>query len=676
MATITIQPTDTRYIYVKSQYQSSKGGYYGNMSDILAGWSGNYAYCLMQFNVEAVSCHKVTKVTLVETRKALYDNWQSSVNGGVYATINAFISKNANDPSLAVDSTFADVQYSLLSGGLSVTNETTIGVIERDITSFFDISQAQKNLLGVIYRGGLTNTIYSDSSYYLKIEYEMYLCPAPTNLLPTATQNPKGPITLSWWTNLHTDISDPQTGARLIYWQGSGTRTTIDISGTTSTYTLPANTFTSYTAVSFTVATITQYNGVGTAASGSFSLAATPPNAPTLVYPIGIAVTATNGVALEWVYSSPYDTTPSRFDIRYRIDGGSWITGSTTALSFTTQAVTYQAKIDWQVMAYGRLGDAGAWSDTTTFYTIGAPGKPTIVSVTSSNRPTINFSATNLMAWQIQVFSEAGNIVYDTEYKPFLGAFSYRLDDFLPNGRYTARMRIVNEHGIESEWGTLPFIINATAQTALNLHVMDNLSRFIRLRFNNNGRTVFVYRKKAGESEFKRIGKTMASVFDDYSASPGVKYFYFVRVINSNFDFVDSNIDIGVCKFLETIICPVDNPENSVDLLVGNGKPKKEMSFSIQKSLLEFAGRDYPVMLRSNYKTQTIAFSFYIDKGQLDKLQELEQYAGYLQLRDWRYGTIVGHFSPNTLQCSNNADGYIISFAFVRLDYDVEVGLD
>ena len=198
--------------------------------------------------------------------------------------------------------------------------------------------------------------------------------------------------------------------------------------------------------------TQTAYNDWGAWSNPiTFSLSQNSPLPPTLLFPLNISVNAESGIALEYSYNSNYDTTPTRFDARYRLNGGAWITKTNSGqLTIMTNAITGQNTIEWQVMAYGALGDAGAWSAVGVFYSIGLPANPVILDVSNSNKPVVIFKALNAISWEME-FSQGSTLVYYTNNNPYTGGV-YQAGMLFKNGNYTVRLRIANQYGLKSNW--------------------------------------------------------------------------------------------------------------------------------------------------------------------------------------------------------------------------------
>jgi len=460
MATITSQCISDTHILFNSWSTGTTTGSngttnHGNEQSYLVGfefqdwgagrWNQNRYEALLQFNVAAIiPQHRITRVRLVQNRHAVTGaaaNLRPSIRPFIVTSGAVNIERRVTWNNFSTMTQFP--QGSRITGEPNITGT---GEIQTDITTIFDPNHIQDGIysLHISASAGLyshRSREFAATNPRLIIETQALPSQPPTSLQPTTAHNPRAPITLSWWhtPNPLLQADDPQTASEITVWQDGQPPIIFTAQDDANTITLPANTFENHNPVYFRVRTQTQHNGWGAfSAITAFPLSDTPPLAPQLIYPINISVTGSSGVLMEWAYNSPYDTIPGQFDIRYRIDGGPWnlITnysqdGNPARTTAITQAIDTQARVEWQVKAYGELLDPGPWSDIAVFFTIGAPRPPTIVSVTNSNRPTINFSATNLMSWEAEIH-QAGQRVYASGNRPFLGEFRHVVNQFLP----------------------------------------------------------------------------------------------------------------------------------------------------------------------------------------------------------------------------------------------------
>ena len=659
---------------------------YGNLTAISLASFDYTAY--LEFDLGQAMRSIVTSVTLIRQRDSLTGTGDPGATSINY-TISVFVSAIPEIPQqLPNTNNLANV-----GGILPVKGDTqTSGTISTDITSIFPITSAVSGIMGLKLNGDYPRSGYAtDSSAYLVIIGTPLPALAQENLSPIEARNPRSSIDFSW---THTPnpsllMDDPQTSSQIEISHPEHTMVTQTISGTTNAFVLPAFTFAGindhgpYQPASFRVRTQTQYNGWGAWSNPiMLPLAPTPPLAPELIFPLGVSVNAAAGVLLEFSYRSIYDTKPTRFDVRYRLDGGTWINKTNSGeLSVMTDPIEGQWDVEWQAMAYGALEDAGPWSAIATFFSIGQPHTPVITNVSNSNRPTVTFTARKPLSWEME-FLQNGVIIYSVTTQPFIG-YSYQVDELLNSGDYIARMRIANQYGLKSEWAAYSFSINTVPPTPLMLEVTSDLDFFIRLYFYNpENKTVYVYRGMAGNDDFIRIAKLTSGSYDDYTASPNLRYRYFIRVVNSDYSFADSNTVLGWTDFPQSVIARASQKDDIVKLnwQIGS-KPTKDRSHSYEKSFVQFVGRRNPITLIGDFVTKSISLSFCIDAAERDKLENFNEAYDTLIYRDRRHGTLFCQIdgdivdSPASTNMDEFRENLTVSFTIRQTDWNETVPL-
>ena len=512
----------------------------------------------------------------------------------------------------------------------------------------------------------------------------------PTELYPDllSRQNPRGIVHVSWQHNPNPEMpADEQTNSEVRFRQLSGAWRTLS-GGAENYVNVPAFFFTSYAVVEFQSRTHAAINGWGDwSISERFDLRMTPPFPPTLNSPVNIPVNASNGIFLEWGYNSPYDIFPSRFDIRYRIDGGAWTELHTVsqddrpaANTATTRSEQSQSVLEWQVRAHGELGDVGEWSAIATAFIVGIPPTPSLVHVTNSNRPEISFSAQgitpNSTSWQLEILHH-GQLVYETGKRVFTGVFSHMASRFLANGNYLARLRIANEYGLQSNWAELAFSIATTPPEAVQLRTANNLDYRAQLRFSSIF-TGYIYRAELGSEHFIPIAKLHdAESFEDWTVRPLQRYKYFIRTVSGDYSFADSNVATAKAEFLETTIAIADTPHDMVMLLHQlNSDPTKNSHFQPEKTLTRLAGRKDPVFQSGLHANRENSLAFYVSLAGRDRLEALAQSKKTLIMRDWRLGVVYGTITGGVRAQGDGFSAHChVSFGFTKTDYRQKVDI-
>ena len=544
----------------------------------------------------------------------------------------------------------------------------------------------------------MTKSTVGDSPWTAPASLTAYTAKAPNTLQPDgAYRNPGSAIELSWNFVKSNFSGEVQNGSVLRYRVNDGAYAALTLNNIDNKYMFAQGTFSDGDAVTWQVQTISNVGASDWSATASFTLAVTPPRVPILTFPVSRDVNASNGVLLEWIYNSEYDIRASEYDIEYWLDGSEAAATASTdgRTNYTIPAKTFMDEVGnigqhtvlWRVKAYGEFGDGSEWSDTAQFWTIGLPGAPSVVAVTNSNRPVVTFSAVNLVNWELEIL-DGDKAVYLTGNQPFMDILYHKLTEYIPNGTYVARIRITNQYGIQSVWGELAFTTSVTPPPAPKLTIADGMKYCIPLVIEGLTGTGLIYRAERGGDEYLKIGKTTGTEYKDYTAAPGVDYKYFVRAVDGNDNYADSNVDNFGLMFLETTLSEASNPADTLTLLYGLGsKPQKSAAWGFERALVQLQGREYPLAVRGTARTKVLSLTYYLGDGvwrgdgenygsaaYLRRLEELAGSGDTLILRDRRYGTLYGAVTGD-INVTPDTGGYTVSFNFSVTDYDVEAGL-
>lgn len=145
-----------------------------------------------------------------------------------------------------------------------------------------------------------------------------------------------------------------------------------------------------------------------------------PPNAPTLLTPIGGATIDKDvDQVFDWDFSDPDSgDTQSAYEFRYRLFGaGSWTTTGQVASTSTQRTVvggTFAAgTYEWQVKTWDQDGEEGSFSASETYVAAAAPSPPTITDPASGGTVntdpyTVAWSTPTQTAYQVRTVADSG----------------------------------------------------------------------------------------------------------------------------------------------------------------------------------------------------------------------------------------------------------------------------
>ena len=460
-----------------------------NNSGTFGGWDN----ILLKFGEPAAAYKykRITKVKLVlyaMPTKGILGSW-----GAAYISAYALGLKEPLDVSTA---TYATQPQQLKDGSTSGSaswNELN-KVVQAQVT--FTMSQynaAEKNGLehglrnGFLFafitggEGHASEAIFygAKSSYkpFLECEYSNdNVGIKAENFAPSAGAfvNRTQRNTFTWDTTDDTDLTQTcfaeikQTSA-VFEWRvkNASTSKTISVSGSTTSCTVPANTFPSGTLEWRVKVTANS----GTTTTSAWQEITTTDVTPTAkpVSPSGIVIDATIVNRFSWQHIISTGTPQSKADLQWSDDGTTWntlstVTGKNQYYDVPANKFTSGTKY-WRVRTYNTDGTPSEWSDKAEFIAINAPSAPSIVIQSTGPRPRITWQTSEQEAYQLTLSSGyASGTIYGTEK-------AWRSPVYLADGSYTVRVRVQNKYGMWSEWSAAALPVSHTEGEAITLSV-------------------------------------------------------------------------------------------------------------------------------------------------------------------------------------------------------------
>lgn len=242
------------------------------------------------------------------------------------------------------------------------------------------------------------------------------------------------------------------------------------------------------------------------------------------VAPVNTVEISNDDIVFMWRYASTSGEPQNGAELQYSTDGAIW-TQFAEAEGTVTSVVTppdtfYAGTVFWRVRAFNSSGTAGPWSTPAQFVAYGAPAAPT-VTVDAVPFAVVRWQASGQASFEVDV---DGKI-----YGPYLGTDkAYALYDYLRDGMHTAKVRILGEFGIWSQWGQTQFqIANVSVKT---LYVSASTNVDTELAWNDGSGNFYIYR------DDKLIGRTNKKNFTDRTALGTCDYRVIERLPNGNYN--------------------------------------------------------------------------------------------------------------------------------------------
>lgn len=258
--------------------------------------------------------------------------------------------------------------------------------------------------------------------------------------------------TFSWhttWVGFPIEAA-PQTSAKLQWKNGSsGTVNTIDISSSSTTYTMAANTLPESAELYWRVQLVSS----GTTVTSSWKAIRTTDTegVATAISPNGTYVDASEPVRFTWNYATETGTAQSAYDLQIKTASADWTTIASDSASDTFCDVPTGTlpggSIQWRVRGYNQTGTAGPWSAALPAVVIAAPDAPEIWATQVSPRPTVAWSAVGQVAYELRFGQHETGVLFGTDK-------TAKCPVYLADGATQISVRVQNDYGLWSPWSS------------------------------------------------------------------------------------------------------------------------------------------------------------------------------------------------------------------------------
>lgn len=480
---------------------------------------------------------------------------------------------------------------------------------------------------GVCFEGNVY-TFTSSHVPYLLIEYTdptIYL--ADTS--PQSGYVPKNlPTTFSWKVAGENYVYGgvTQTSATLEWRAGSsGAIHQISI-GSAQQYTIPGGTFTA-DEIQWRVTVVASEQTKTSAWYTLTTVEATSTAA--LISPVSGFIDSTKPTTFMWDHIISTSTAQTAFELQTSTNGENFATlvsESTSTESVTVAARTFDAgPLYWRVRTYNTDGAAGEWSPVAQVIAIGAPDTPVVTLVENSPRPLINWQSGGQQGYEVQVDGVA--VV-----KAFGVTKTYRAETYLADGQHTISVRVQNQYGLWSEWGTVSVQIANMAGSAITLTATGGNMAILTWTTEGAYEKYYIYR------DGELIAKTTATSYDD--ALTNDAHIYQVRgAYDSSGDYGLSNAVNVVVRPETTILATVDGAI-SVELPYSEtNKRQTTMSTTRQMATMYFAGSPLPSMEIAEWTDRSMTVTAALKAGESTK--QLMDLVGKIVCARDQYGNCV-----------------------------------
>lgn len=442
--------------------------------------------------------------------------------------------------------------------------------------------------------------------------------------------------------------------------KGSGTVNSINC-GTSQRCEVPAGTFTT-DEIEWQVEVVTSADQTITSDWYTLSTVEALPEAVP-ISPVSTMVDGSAPCKFSWAHNIATSTAQTAADLQYHTGDGSWktlgrVSGDST--EYTVPANTFPSgSVFWRVRTYNTDSTAGEWSDPVEIIVVAAPPAP-VVQVTSGGAPRVSISwqSTDQQAWEAVVADISSGIVYGL-------AKGWRLPDYLPDGTYTAKVRVCNKYNLWSPWGSCSVQVSNAAGETIALTAADGVA--VSLRWTSNGYDAY-YVLRDG----RPIAKTTEQSYTDNFCSGS--HTYTVRgVFTVTGQYGLSNAVTAASTCDTVYISPVPNAKWLRLRYADTSDRRTSLNTSRTVNYQYLPGAEYPSAEISEWTSATMsvqcAFASPAESAELEALQ-----GSLVCVKDRRGNCAIGVLEALDKQSLRFFDSF--SFSIQRVNYVEEVTYD
>lgn len=219
-------------------------------------------------------------------------------------------------------------------------------------------------------------------------------------------------------------------------------------------------------------------------------------------------------VRFEWTYKSENSIPQKKYELQYKDASHTEWTELQTGETANTYAdippnTLAAGTVYWRVRCTNIYDAVSAWSTEVSFTAQGKPPAPTVYA-TSSPRPEITWTGEGQLAYQIKIDNAVLHTAYSTDGR-------YKVKEYLADGAHIAAVRIQNEYGLWSDWGTAVFTVANTPGAPITLFAAGGEKAALAWTETDH-KTYYIYRDDIP------IAKTTAHTYSDQMAIGTHKY--------------------------------------------------------------------------------------------------------------------------------------------------------
>ena len=385
------------------------------------------------------------------------------------------------------------------------------------------------------------------------------------------------------------------------------------------------------------------------------------------ISPKDVVVDGSKDQIFIWGHASSTGTAQSKTDLQTSTDGSTWtalttVTGA--ARQWTCPAGTLTSSIKyWRVRTYNADGVAGEWSDAAQIVVIAAPTAPSIQIKSTGPRPSISWQTSEQEAYQVELDGKlSGGTHYGTDK-------TWTSPAYLADGSHTVRVRVQNQYGMWSDWGTAALPVTNTPGASISLTVQASSVADLSWQTTGSYDFYLVYRNG------KPVAKLTQTQYTDELSSGSTTYQVRGCYADSSNYGLSSAVTVTITTGQYATLYGIASGKKVTLKHCGLKNQPVQNAINRDIQYIFMYGSTYPHAERSEFVTKkvggTAVFLPGEDKAGFDAL------IGELVCLKTQSGEMVIGYLNETSDVSRvNPDKSVVNFSIQQIDYTEVIDID
>lgn len=381
------------------------------------------------------------------------------------------------------------------------------------------------------------------------------------------------------------------------------------------------------------------------------------------ISPVNDIIDKNADAVFRWAHVITTGTPQTKAELQISDNGTVW-----TALATVTGADTYYTvaagSIEtgthfWRVRTYNGDGVASDWSSAAEFICVGTPDAPVVLVQSSTPRPSVSWQTTEQQAYQVEIDG-----VYASGTRFGTGK-TWKAPFYLADGSYTVRVRVQNEYGFWSPWGTAALPVTNVPGGAITLTAEGGIEAALSWTPGSFD-YYLVYRDGVA------IAKVTEPSYTDAASIGGVRYQ--VRGCYDDSDNYSLSEAVEVTVSTDKVrLYDMERGEWLHFLYDSSAHRSTGLSLSQDIQYVQLSGHTYPVAERSEFKSRALQITCVCaDDAERQSLRAL---LGHLTCCKTPEGNMTIGYPASITE---NSDDFFSTYSFTieQIDRKEEINID